>query len=94
MTNNTNRTNTDYQTQITGSIARPKEKQGCLHSDSNPQSGENNLYQDQKSQTLYTKMIDQKEKLTNPQFFILSAFVWMTLMSYEIFKQIRGMQVR
>ena len=39
-------------------------------------------------------MIDQKEKLINPQFFILSAFVWMTLMSYEIFKQIRGMQVR
>ena len=37
---------------------------------------------------------NQKEKLTNPQFFILSAFVWMTLMSYEIFKQIRGMQVR
>ena len=84
----------DYQTQTTGSIAGPKEKQGCLHSDSNPQSGENNLYQDQKRQTLYTKMIDQKEKLTNPQFFILSAFVWMTLMSYEIFKQIRGMQVR
>jgi len=27
------------------------------------------------------------------QFFILAAFVWMTLMSYEIFKQIRGMQV-
>ena len=39
MTNNTNRKNIDYQTQITGSIARPKEKQGCLHSDSDPQSG-------------------------------------------------------
>lgn len=30
--------------------------------------------------------------LTN-QFFILSAFFWMTLMSYEIFKQIHGMRV-
>jgi hypothetical protein len=30
--------------------------------------------------------------LTN-QFFILSAFFWMTLMSYEIFKQIHGMKI-
>ena len=39
-------------------------------------------------------MIDLMDSRPIFQFFILSAFVWMTLMSYEIFKQIRGMQVR
>ena len=39
-----------------------------------------------------TKIVCTVLALVN-QFFILSAFVWMTLMSYEIFKQIHGMKV-
>ena len=52
-----------------------------------------NLLNGINKEQIYERLLSTYNDI-NPQFFILSAFVWMTLMSYEIFKQIRGMQVR